>query len=113
MTTLVRHRIPIAPLLALAGAIAIVAGVRLVGSLPARNDLGLDEPLLDAPAGAVTAVSAADELDQARSDVVFWANRLTARADAPAPADGRWPSQTPRRVISPPPSRPRRPPRPR
>ena len=78
MTTLVRHRLPIAPLLALAGAIVIVAGVRLVSSLPARDDLGLDEPLLDAPAGAVTAVSAADELGQARSDVVFWAARLTA-----------------------------------
>jgi tetratricopeptide (TPR) repeat protein len=78
MTTLVRHRLPIAPLLALAAAIAIVAGVRLVASLPARNDVGLDEPLLDAPAGAVTAVSAAEELDQARSDVVFWAARLTA-----------------------------------
>jgi tetratricopeptide (TPR) repeat protein len=81
MTTLVRHRLPIAPLLALAAAIAIVAGVRVVSSLAAHNDLGLDEPLLDAPAGAVTAMSATDELDQARADVTFWAARVTAHPE--------------------------------
>ena len=79
MTTLVRHRLPIVPLAALGVAIVAVLGLRLLGSLPARDQLGLDEPLLDAPAGAVTAVSAVDELDQARSDVSFWAARLTAQ----------------------------------
>jgi len=77
MTVLAR-RLPAAPLAVLAAACAIVLGLRLLASLPATNSAGLDEPLLDTPAGAITAVNAVDELDQARADVGFWAARLTA-----------------------------------
>jgi tetratricopeptide (TPR) repeat protein len=77
MTVLAR-RLPVVPLAALAGAIVVVLGLRLVATLPATSKLGLDEPLLDTPAGAITAVNAVDELDQARADVSFWAARLTA-----------------------------------
>ena len=76
--TILARRLPVVPLAALAAAIVIVLGLRLVATLPATNMLGLDEPLLDTPAGAITAVNAVDELDQARADVSFWAARVTA-----------------------------------
>ena len=76
--TLLARRLPVVPLAALGAALLIVLAIRLVPTMSAASDLGLDEPLLDGPADAVTAVSAVDELDQARADVTFWAARLTA-----------------------------------
>jgi len=79
MTTIVRHRrIPLVGLGVLAAALLLIAGARFLAATPGQGDPGLDEPLLDVAAADLTAVSATDELDQARSDVDFWAARLTA-----------------------------------
>jgi Tfp pilus assembly protein PilF len=78
MTALIQRRTSLAPLAVLVAAVAIAVGTQLVAALPHEADLGLVDPLLDGPAGAVTAVNAVDELDNARTDVTFWAARVAA-----------------------------------
>jgi tetratricopeptide (TPR) repeat protein len=78
MTALIARRTSLAPLAVLVAAVAIAVGTQLVAALPHGADLGLADPLLDAPAGAITTVNAVDELDTARADVSFWAARVTA-----------------------------------
>ncbi|MEO5965302.1 MAG: tetratricopeptide repeat protein [Candidatus Limnocylindrales bacterium] len=81
MTALRSRRTPLAPLLAVIGAVAIALGTQLVAALPAPDTIGLDEPLLDGPvtdeAGAPVFDPAA-ELARVRADVDFWATRLDA-----------------------------------
>ena len=78
MTALIQRRTSIAPVAALVAAVAIAVGTQLVAALPHDVDLGLADPLLDRQAGAITVVSAVEELDDARANVTFWADRVTA-----------------------------------
>lgn len=79
MTALTQRRPAFVPLVALVGAMAIAIGSQLVSALPSSTPMGIDEPLLDAPAGqAAVAADPVEELARARDDVAFWAGRVEA-----------------------------------
>ena len=78
MSVLTQRRTSLAPLAVLVAAVAIAVGTQLVAALPHDADLGLVDPLLDGQAGAITTVNAVDELDNARANVTFWADHVTA-----------------------------------
>ncbi|HEY3334522.1 MAG TPA: hypothetical protein VGK16_04725 [Candidatus Limnocylindrales bacterium] len=87
MTALPTRRPTLLPLLAVAGAVVLAVATQLAGSLPAAGQVGMDEPLLDAPlagedadAMPAGAVDPAVELARARDDVSFWAGRAAADA---------------------------------
>src|SRR5215207_8362393 len=93
MTALRPRRSPLAPMLAVIGAVAIALGTQLAATLPEAEPVGLEEPLLEAPAADMgtgsdslssldPAVAPTVELARVRDDVSFWAARLEA-----APAD--------------------------
>jgi tetratricopeptide (TPR) repeat protein len=76
MTALIQRRTSLAPLAVLVAAVAIAVGTQLVAALPHDADLGLVDPLLDGPAGAITTVDPVAELEATRADVTFWAARV-------------------------------------
>jgi tetratricopeptide (TPR) repeat protein len=89
MTALPTRRPRLAPVVALAGVLALVAGLQAWAPRPAAGDLGLDEPLLVAPPAEISDGTPGDspgaasdegagelELARVRADVDFWASRL-------------------------------------
>ena len=86
MSVAITRRPPLAPLVAVACAVAIALGTQLVAVLPAAGPVGLDEPLLDGAAqakaaaadGAAAANGPATDLARVRADVGFWAARVAA-----------------------------------